>query len=129
MFGARVSGSHPERLAWALIIASVLVALFVVWAAACRIAEINRGNEYTYATVVIQKGDTLWDIAVQYGPKGWDPRTTVHHIAEVNQLSPQSYAKLQPGDRITVPISLNDSPSIVDQHVRVALERHSSFSE
>lgn len=96
------------RIAWALVIASVFVVLFAAWAAAYRIAELNhRSNEYTYTTVVIQKGDTLWDIAVQYGPKGWDPRKTVHHIAELNQITPESYGKLLPGDRLAVPISLN----------------------
>lgn len=118
------------RLAWALIIASILVALFAAWAAAYRMVELfNRGKEYTYATIVIRKGDTLWDIAVQYGPKGWDPRKTLHHIAELNQISPQSYARLQPGDRIAVPVSLNDAPSDVEPHVRVAFERHSSVWE
>ncbi|HEY8497933.1 MAG TPA: LysM domain-containing protein [Limnochordales bacterium] len=40
------------------------------------------------ARVVVQPGDTLWTLAVRYGPPGEDPRRLVWELAEVNGLDP-----------------------------------------
>ncbi|MUL43013.1 LysM peptidoglycan-binding domain-containing protein [Streptomonospora sp. PA3] len=51
------------------------------------------------ATVVVQDGDTLWDIAQRVRP-GDDPRSTVHEIVRVNGLSE---SELEPGQELVMP--------------------------
>jgi LysM domain len=51
------------------------------------------------ATVVVQPGETLWQIATRVAP-GSDPRTTVHRIEELNGLPT---ATVSAGQRLYVP--------------------------
>jgi nucleoid-associated protein YgaU len=51
------------------------------------------------ATVVVQPGQTLWQIASRVAP-GSDPRTTVHRIEELNGLTS---ASVSAGQRLYVP--------------------------
>ena len=51
------------------------------------------------ATVVVQPGETLWQIATRVAP-GTDPRTTVHRIEELNGLTT---ATVSAGQRLYVP--------------------------
>ena len=51
------------------------------------------------ATVVVQPGQTLWQIASRVAP-GTDPRTTVHRIEELNGLTT---ATVSAGQRLYVP--------------------------
>lgn len=51
------------------------------------------------ATVVVQPGETLWQIATRVAP-GADPRTTVHRIEELNGLTT---ARVSAGQRLYVP--------------------------
>lgn len=52
-------------------------------------------------TRMIQKGDTLWDIAQEYNPEGHDIRNYVAMISRVNDLHNQP---LMPGETILIPI-------------------------
>lgn len=47
-------------------------------------------------------GDTLWDIALEHGPGGEDPRAVVHAIQEMNELEG---SVIQPGQVLSVPVS------------------------
>lgn len=61
--------------------------------------EEKRGND-PYQLVIVREGDTLWDIACQYGEKEKDLRSIVYNIRQVNQLeTPVVY----PGQQIKVP--------------------------
>ncbi|GAA2413553.1 hypothetical protein GCM10010191_24170 [Actinomadura vinacea] len=50
-------------------------------------------------TVVVEPGETLWDIARRDDPEG-DPRVTVRRIADLNGLSD---AIVQPGQHLRMP--------------------------
>lgn len=53
--------------------------------------------------VVIEAGDTLWDIASAYGPQGQDRRIVVRTICQLNGVSPET---IRPGQTILVPAAL-----------------------
>jgi len=53
-----------------------------------------------FATLIVQKGDTLWTIARQYR-SGDDPRALVHEIKKLNQLSESS---IYPGQALKIPL-------------------------
>lgn len=59
-------------------------------------------TDSAYAEVLVQNGDTLWDLAQSYGPSDQDTRVTVHTICEINKTSPED---LQPGQTIMIPRS------------------------
>jgi FOG: LysM repeat len=50
--------------------------------------------------VIIQSGDTLWDIAQEFGPNDKDVREVVYDICRFNDISADS---IQPGQMILIP--------------------------
>lgn len=57
-------------------------------------------TEPSYIEVVVQSGDTLWDLAAIYGPDDQDIRNTVHTISRINGITPED---IQPGDILLIP--------------------------
>ena len=54
-----------------------------------------------YESVVIQEGDTLWDLALQYAPEEQDIRSYIQEVRELNHMtSDQIYA----GQSIILPM-------------------------
>lgn len=53
-----------------------------------------------YTTVQVKSGDTLWNIAAEYGPDNQDIRQTVYEICKYNNVSADT---LMAGQYITVP--------------------------
>jgi nucleoid-associated protein YgaU len=51
------------------------------------------------AAVVVDRGETLWDIAARYGPEDGDPRAYIEALEELNGL----HGTLRAGDRIKLP--------------------------
>lgn len=56
--------------------------------------------ENTYTKITIYKGDTLWSIAKEYGPKNKDIRKTIYEIKELNNLKTSI---LIPGEQLIIP--------------------------
>ena len=56
-----------------------------------------------YATVTVQAGDTLWDIAGKYGPQDADIRMVVYEIGQINGVNAST---LRPGMELSIPTSL-----------------------
>ena len=54
-----------------------------------------------YETVVIESGDTLWDIASKYSPNNKDIREYIYEICELNEISAST---LIAGMKIMIPI-------------------------
>lgn len=50
-------------------------------------------------TVVVQPGDTLWDVAASIAPEGADPRVYLEALIEANEIAGPIY----PGMRLRVP--------------------------
>ena len=40
-----------------------------------------------YESVVIQEGDTLWDLALQYAPEEQDIRSYIQEVRELNRMT------------------------------------------
>ena len=57
-------------------------------------------EEPSYTQVEIQAGDTLWNIAAQYGPQNMDRRQLVFEICRLNDINADS---IRPGQTILVP--------------------------
>ncbi len=62
---------------------------------------VSSSSKDLYNQVQIESGDTLWDIAVEYGPEDSDVRKTVREICDLNQISAD---QLHPGQKIIVPV-------------------------
>lgn len=56
----------------------------------------------TYATVYIQPGDTIWQIAAKYTTENADVREVVYEIRRINKLD--NNARIYPGQVIKIPI-------------------------
>jgi len=54
-----------------------------------------------YNIVNVEHGDTLWNIACEYGPDHMDVRQIVHDICDVNEISADQLAA---GSKIIVPV-------------------------
>ncbi|WP_324667500.1 LysM peptidoglycan-binding domain-containing protein [Geochorda subterranea] len=51
--------------------------------------------------VAVQPGDTLWELAVRYGPSAADPRRLVQELTALNGLTPGQ--PLRPGSGLRLP--------------------------
>lgn len=58
------------------------------------------GTELKYQTIQVQTGDSLWNIASQYTPRGKDVRATVDKIKDFNNMEISS---LSVGQEIKIP--------------------------
>jgi len=58
-------------------------------------------EDIAYETVVVTNGDTIWEIAKEYGDDDTDIRNIVHEICSINDISAES---LYPGQTLKVPI-------------------------
>ena len=56
----------------------------------------------TYATVVVQEDDNLWDLASAYNPDRNDIRDIVYAIYDINDLGQGDM--LYPGQKILIPV-------------------------
>ena len=83
--------------------------VFMTIAAICilSITGILAGNntaesltKMTYSEIQIQPGDTLWNLAEDFGPDDQDIRKVVYSICEYNHISADS---LKPGQTIYIP--------------------------
>ncbi|SKA86677.1 LysM domain-containing protein [Caloramator quimbayensis] len=75
-----------------IVFAAILVMFFVF--------ENKTKAENTYTRVTIYKGDTLWKIAKEYGPKNKDIRKTIYEIKKINNLETSI---LIPGEQLIIP--------------------------
>lgn len=85
----------------------VLVVLLALFAAVLALAidaarsaaATQRTAEAEYRTVIVQSGDTLWDIARDVAPSD-DPRETVQRLLDLNGLSTPV---IVPGQELALP--------------------------
>lgn len=61
----------------------------------------NSLSSTQYYCVEIESGDTLWDIAAEYGPDRMDVRKVVYDICAVNEISGDD---IEAGQNILVPV-------------------------
>ena len=61
----------------------------------------NAASMNQYYAVKVSVGDTLWDIAGEYGPEHQDIRKTVDEICQLNEMDASD---LTAGEHILVPV-------------------------
>ena len=62
-------------------------------------ARAESQGEPVFVEHVVRAGESLWGLSKQYNP-GMDPRESVWHIREVNNITPLIY----PGQKLIIPI-------------------------
>lgn len=60
-------------------------------------------TEQTYKCVIVESGDTLWDIACEYCDDDTDVRDMVRMIIDINSLTGSS---IRSGEKLLVPVLL-----------------------
>ena len=80
------------------VLISVTAMMVLVLALASGVAARDSANGSI--KVVVDSGDTLWDLAVEATPPGGDVRATVFEIRENNGLT---RSELRPGQALTIP--------------------------
>ncbi len=89
------------KLLSSILILGIILGLAVSLALAFTTPSEARGKSTSQTIeVTVGLGDTVWDLAVEYGPRGADPRSVVYDIAEINDLN--GYV-IRPGDKIAIP--------------------------
>lgn len=88
------------RLVVFLLLLAVVLTAMVVWGPSV-VATSASGDPVPVRVVVVQPGETLWDIAARADPNG-NTGETVHEIADLNALP--STGDLQIGQQIAVPV-------------------------
>lgn len=54
-----------------------------------------------YSEIIVQSGDTLWNLAKEFGPDDQDVRQVVYEICKLNDISADS---IYPGQTILIPV-------------------------
>jgi hypothetical protein len=58
-------------------------------------------TKMTYSEILVESGDTLWELADKFGPDDKDLREVVFEICRINEISPDS---IYPGQKIRIPV-------------------------
>lgn len=85
-----------------IITVSAITTMFVV--SLLSINEVhgsNHGYGYEYSERKVMTGDTLWMIALDHMPDGYDVRKMIYEIKMINKMDKSN---LYPGDIIKIPI-------------------------
>lgn len=102
--GAGSAGSRPRLVAMvSYIVVFALITAASIAFAWSRIPDLSEGQSSEYRQVVVQPGDTLWDLAREHGPEGADLRRTVYEIRTLNGLVD---AQIHPGQHLLLPITI-----------------------
>ncbi len=89
-----------SKFRFTLFISLVMVMFLLTTGTVLGLNRLGGVDEPAYITVEIQSGDTLWELASQFGPDGIDPRKVVQEICRVNEISAD---QLRPGQEILIP--------------------------
>lgn len=75
---------------------SILVALLIPHPAYAQSEMVQ-----VYESVVIEEGDTLWDLALQYAPEEQDIRSYIQEVRELNRMTSD---QIHAGQSIILPM-------------------------
>lgn len=78
----------------------VILACVIITGSAMGAFNAHSKDVTTYTTVQVQAGDTLWNLAREYGSADKDVRQVIYDICKLNSVSAES---LQVGQYITIP--------------------------
>lgn len=80
-----------------------ILCIFTIIGTLSGINTVSSSSMNQYNQVKVELGDTLWDIASEYGPADMDVRQVVHEICELNEITA---GQLEAGQKIIVPVYL-----------------------
>ena len=84
------------------IFAFLVVVLLLVFGLTFGYLRITQASSATETvTYVVEKGDTLWDIALKFAPVSMDIRDYVYRLRQTNGL--RSSATIYPGQELKLP--------------------------
>ena len=90
-----------SKFRFALFAAAVILCIFTAFNTLIGFNTVSSSSIDQYHQVRVQSGDTLWDIASEYGPANADVRQIVHEICSINEITADT---LQAGQKIIVPV-------------------------
>lgn len=90
-----------SKFRFALFVAAVILCIFTAFNTVIGFNTVSSSSIDQYYQVSVQSGDTLWDIASEYGPEDADVRQIVHEICSINEITADT---LQAGQKIIVPV-------------------------
>ncbi|MGC2872971.1 cell division suppressor protein YneA [Ihubacter sp. rT4E-8] len=90
-----------SRFRFTLFITITILCIFTVMSTLIGFNTVSSSAMDQYHQVKIQSGDTLWEIAAEYGPEDADVRRIIHEICDINEISADS---LEAGQTIIVPV-------------------------
>ena len=82
----------------------VVIMMLMLVTASNTVLGINDASSLTkpvYASIQIEYGDTLWNLASEYNLEGKDIRRFVYEICKLNEISADS---IYPGQSILIPV-------------------------
>ncbi|MDO5331629.1 MAG: LysM peptidoglycan-binding domain-containing protein [Bacillota bacterium] len=80
----------------------VFLVLSFVLLSFLNISSARSAKNQTYVTIEVMPGDTLWQIARSFGPKGKDVREVIYQICKINSVSAET---LKAGQTLLIPIN------------------------
>ncbi len=89
-----------SKFRFILFLTVVLIALFSFAGTAFGMTDSECLTKDSYTQVLIQSGDTLWDLASQFGPTDQDTRAVIYEICQINDISAD---QIYPGQTILIP--------------------------
>ncbi len=79
------------------------IAMLVIFSSAGTVIGVNNAESMTktsYSEIIVQTGDTLWDLAREFGLDSKDTREIVYDICMINDITAES---IYPGQTILIP--------------------------
>ena len=89
------------RALFGVCIITIVILLSMLFASTPKITFAENESVRVYTSVMIEEGDTLWDIAVRYAVPGQNVSTFVSEIKDVNGLKTD---RIYSGNYLIVPV-------------------------
>lgn len=92
-----------SKLRFTLFMTIALLMFFSLAGTAFGANDVESLMKTNYSEIKVESGDTLWNLAQEFGPENKDVREVVYEICKINDISADS---IYPGQTIRIPISI-----------------------
>lgn len=86
------------------VITTMIIAIAIIFMFTKNQKVYSSTYKHAYTELIVKKGDTLWNIAIENMPENYDVRRMIFEIREFNQME---NADIYPGDLLKIPIKHN----------------------
>lgn len=90
-----------SKLRFTSFVVTIMITLVCMSNLVLGLSDVSSLTKETYEEVLINYGDTLWNIASEYNEPGKDVRKFVYEICQINDITADS---IFPGQIILVPV-------------------------